>query len=113
MRRLNIEIQRAQDPQTIARLTAEREARANRANLLIGFQEQLVILQPIFNTMQPELRDIAGTMALNDPRGKIPLLPNGGNWGDFYTRMGIDPARAPRNIGHNQQRMTFTARRKN
>ena len=26
---------------------------------------------------------------------------------------GFDPARAPRNIGHNQQRMTFTARRQN
>lgn len=96
VRRLGLEIRAAQDPATIARLTAEREARANRANLLIGFQEQLVILQPIFNTMQPELRAIAGTMALNDPRGRVPLLPNGGNWGDFYTRMGIDPARAPR-----------------
>jgi hypothetical protein len=71
---------------------ADRNQRAHRANLLIGFQEQLVILQPIFDTMQEELRAMSGTMVLRDPNGVRALAPN---WGDFYTRMGIDPSTAP------------------
>ena len=73
--------------------TAERAQKAHRANLLIGFQEQLIILQPVFDTMQQELAAMAGTMSLRDPNGVHPLIAN---WGDFYTRMGIDPATAPR-----------------
>ena len=75
-----------------AALITQRRARAHRANLLIGCQEQLVILQPIFDTMMEELAAMSGTMVLNDPNGAHALT---GNWGDFYTRMGIDPARAP------------------
>ncbi len=96
VRRLGIEIRDARDPATIARLTEQRNAAADRANLLIGYQEQLVILQPIFDTMRPELQAMSGTMSLPDPTGRTRLLPNGGNWADFYTRMGIDAARAPR-----------------
>ncbi|HEU4726741.1 MAG TPA: DUF4157 domain-containing protein [Kofleriaceae bacterium] len=70
----------------------QRHDKAMHANLLIGFQEQLIILQPIFNTMQQELQAMSGTMVLHDPNGAHPLA---NNWGDFYTRMGIDPARAP------------------
>lgn len=81
----------AQDPSRVA-LLEQRNAKAHQANLLIGFQEQLVILQPIFDTMQDELRAMSGTMVLNDPNGAHRLT---GNWGDFYTRMGIDPSRAP------------------
>ena len=33
-----------------------------------------------------------GTMVLHDPNGVHPLA---NNWGDFYTRMGIDPSKAP------------------
>jgi Domain of unknown function (DUF4157) len=72
---------------------AQRREKAMHANLLIGFQEQLVILQPIFDTMMEELTAMGGTMVLNDPNGAHPLA---NNWGDFYTRMGIDPTRAPR-----------------
>jgi hypothetical protein len=35
---------------------------------------------------------MSGTMVLHDPNGAHPLA---NNWGDFYTRMGIDPAQAP------------------
>ncbi|MDX2282688.1 MAG: hypothetical protein NW241_00940 [Bacteroidia bacterium] len=73
-------------------LLDERRQKAHRANLLIGFQEQLVILQPIFDTMQAELRAMSGTMLLHDPNGAHPLI---GNWGNFYTRMGIDASAAP------------------
>jgi|GEM_PF-3585239 len=78
-------------PESAAKL-AQRHDKAMHANLLIGFQEQLVILQPIFNTMMQELNAMSGTMVLHDPNGAHPLA---NNWGDFYTRMGIDPARAP------------------
>ncbi len=71
---------------------ATRQQKAERANLLVGMQEQLVILQPIFNTMMDELRAMSGTMVLHDPNGAHPLA---NNWGDFYTRMGIDASRAP------------------
>jgi hypothetical protein len=42
--------------------------------------------------MQLELQAMSGTMVLHDPNGVHPLA---NNWGDFYTRMGIDPATAP------------------
>jgi hypothetical protein len=70
----------------------QRHDKAMHANLLVGFQEQLVILQPIFNTMMQELAAMNGTMVLHDPNGAHPLASN---WGNFYTRMGIDPSRAP------------------
>ena len=93
VRRLRNEIEAlpAGDPQR-AVLTTQRRALAHEANLLIGYQEQLVILQPIFDTMQEELAAMSGTMVLHDPNGAHALI---GNWGDFYTRMGIDPAQAP------------------
>ena len=75
-----------------AQKKALRDQTAHEANLLIGYQEQLVILQPIFDTMQEELAAMSGTMVLNDPNGVHELA---GGWGDFYTRMGIDPAQAP------------------
>ena len=65
----------------------ERKGHANRANLLVGYQEQLVILQPIFDTMGQELAAMSGTMTLGTPAGTIDLARN---WGDFYSRMGID-----------------------
>jgi hypothetical protein len=78
-------------PESVTKL-AQRRDKAMHANLLIGFQEQLVILQPIFNTMMEELQAMSGTMVLHDPNGAHPLA---NNWGDFYTRMGIDPSQAP------------------
>lgn len=78
-------------PESQAKLQ-QRHDKAMHANLLIGFQEQLVILQPIFGTMMDELTAMNGTMVLHDPNGAHPLA---NNWGTFYTRMGIDPSRAP------------------
>jgi hypothetical protein len=39
-----------------------------------------------------ELEAMAGTMNLHDANGTHPLV---GGWGDFYTRMGLDPATTP------------------
>ncbi len=91
-RKLGDEARAAPGTPEATRKLSERQQKAHHANLVIGFQEQLVILQPIFDTMQTELRAMSGTMVLHDPNGAHPLA---NNWGDFYTRMGIDPARAP------------------
>lgn len=92
VRRLGDEAATMPDTPEAAAKLAERQGLAQHANLLIGFQEQLIILQPIFDTMQRELAAMSGTMTLTDPNGTHPLA---NNWGSFYTRMGIDPATAP------------------
>lgn len=92
IRRLGDEARAAPGTPEAATKLAQRHAKAMHANLLIGFQEQLIILQPIFNTMMQELNSMSGTMVLHDPNGAHPLA---NNWGDFYTRMGIDKSRAP------------------
>lgn len=61
----------------------------HRANLLFGCHEQLLILQPVFEQMREELRIMSQTMTLDDSLGSHKLLPNGGDWGDFYQRMGL------------------------
>ena len=44
--------------------------------------------------MQQELGAMNGTMVLRDPNGTHRLA---NDWGNFYKRMGINPARAPAN----------------
>lgn len=73
----------------------QRNALMHEANILIGFQEQLIILQPIFDTMQAELTAMNGTMVINDPNGVHPLREN---WGDFHSRMGLVPSSGPTNL---------------
>ncbi|HEX3765982.1 MAG TPA: DUF4157 domain-containing protein [Kofleriaceae bacterium] len=92
IRRLGDEARAAPGTPDAATKLQQRHDKAMHANLLVGYQEQLVILQPIFNTMMEELTAMNGTMVLHDPNGVHPLH---NNWGDFYTRMGIDPTRAP------------------
>lgn len=91
-RRLGDEARAAPGTPDAAAKLAQRHDKAMHANLLIGFQEQLIILQPIFDTMTAELNAMSGTMQLHDPNGAHPLA---NNWAGFYTRMGIDPTRAP------------------
>jgi hypothetical protein len=97
VRRLGDEARATPGTPAAAAKINQRRDKAMRANLLIGFQEQLIILQPIFDTMQAELASMNGTMQLHDPNGAHPLA---NNWGEFYTRMGIDPARAPADPRH-------------
>lgn len=75
-------------------LEKQRNALMHEGNMLIGFQEQLLILQPIFDTMMEELTAMNGTMVLRDPNGVHELVDN---WGHFYTRMGVDTTTAPSN----------------
>lgn len=92
VRRLGDEARAAPGTPEAATKLQQRHDKVMHANLLVGFQEQLVILQPIFDTMMQELTAMNGTMVLHDPNGAHPLAHN---WGNFYTRMGIDPSRAP------------------
>ena len=64
------------------------------ANLTLVTHEQMVA-QPDYDRMQPQMKALAGEMVLVDPTGVHELLPNGGNWGNFYERLGYDPATAP------------------
>ncbi|MBF2053009.1 MAG: hypothetical protein IGS03_06035 [Candidatus Sericytochromatia bacterium] len=78
-------------------LMAEREALIHEANLLIGMQEQLTILQApdIFGDPMVSLLlgAMSGTMSLTDANGRHELLPGSSpstaNWADFETRMGL------------------------
>lgn len=63
-----------------------------RGNLNLGNQEQMeVIPQPtIFGKpdVSKNIAALSGTMNMHDANGVNSLLPNGGNWADFATRMG-------------------------
>jgi len=92
-RELGLQAQRLPAGAERDRLLAQRQEATERANLLLGFQEQHNILQQpsIFGNprMQNALNSISGTMTLTDANGTHNLLPGGGNWSDFETRMGL------------------------
>ena len=92
-RELGVQAQNEQDPTKRKALENQRQKLMERGNLLIGMQEQMEILQKpgIFEdkTMQNALGASGGTMSLNDANGNHKLLPNGGSWTDFQTRMGL------------------------
>lgn len=65
----------------------------NRANLLIGIHEQMVVIQgpQVFGdpAVGKLLETLSSEMYMTDANGTHKLLPNGGNWADFATRMGF------------------------
>ncbi|MDB5097386.1 MAG: hypothetical protein JWM80_1807 [Cyanobacteria bacterium RYN_339] len=76
-------------------LEQTREDMIARADLLLGVQEQQVILQSdhVFGnpTMQRLMAALTPHATLTDPTGVHQLLSDGqGNWADFKTRMGFD-----------------------
>lgn len=74
-------------------LLAERLAQAHRANVLVGIHEQMVVIQgpQVFGDPQVAmlLEALSSEMSMTDANGTHALLPNGGNWADFATRMGF------------------------
>ncbi len=78
-------------------LTQKRQTLMHIANVMIGCQEQMCILQSprVFTnaTMRWLVQGQGGAMMLHDamasPKRLIPLLPNGGDWTNFATRMGV------------------------
>lgn len=79
-------------------LLARREQLVAEANLFVGLHEQMDILQAPDVFGDPQVASLVdamdGQMSVTDPLGKHLLLPNGGRWTDFATRMGMVPARA-------------------
>ena len=43
--------------------------------------------------VREELKVLSDGIVVNDPRGMTRMLPGGGDWGNFYDRMGIDHSR--------------------
>jgi hypothetical protein len=74
-------------------LLAERLEAVHRANVLIGIHEQMVVIQgpQVFGDPQVYrlLQALSSEMVMTDANGTHQLLPHGGNWADFATRMGF------------------------
>lgn len=70
-----------------------RDERVREGNLWLGLHEQGCVLQPLFDEVREELKVLSDGIVVNDPRGMTRMLPRGGDWGDFYDRMGIDPSK--------------------
>ncbi len=92
-RQLGLQAQQESDPTKRQQLLDQRKQLVSEANLNLGNQEQMeVIQQPgVFGDpiVARNIGAIGGTMAVNDANGQTPLLPDGGNWSDFQTRMGF------------------------
>lgn len=71
----------------------------DRPNLLATFGEQLYRVQPEFEKARAYIRLLGGQMTISNPAQNTKALANypDGDWGDVYTRMGIDRAKAPPN----------------
>lgn len=92
-RDLGMQAQTETDPAKKQKLLDQRQELMERGNLMIGMQEQMEILQKpgIFEDkdMQRVIGASSGTMSLTDANGTHALLPEGGQWTDFQTRMGL------------------------
>jgi hypothetical protein len=64
------------------------------ANMTLVTHEQM-IAQRDYDGMVLQMNALRGRMTMEDPTGSHPLLPAGGNWGNFYERLGYDASRAP------------------
>lgn len=91
-RELGLQAQQEKDPAKRDALLAQRQALVEKANLNLGNQEQIEVIQKpgVFGNPEVAKRigSLGGTMNIHDANGTFPLLPNGGNWADFATRMG-------------------------
>ena len=95
-RQKGLEAEQTSDPAARQQLLDERKHLMNEANLNIGLQEQMTILQRPSIYGNPQMQDalgaIGGTMSLTDANGKHDLRPDGKNWSGFADRMGLRPA---------------------
>lgn len=100
-RELGILASRTPSPAQREQLLAERSQLIARANLEIGIQEQMFILQRRQVFGDPQVvkltAESAPAMYLPLPDQRLKLIPHGGNWSDFATRMGFRevPAGSP------------------
>ncbi|MBC7541838.1 MAG: hypothetical protein H7338_03825 [Candidatus Sericytochromatia bacterium] len=97
-------------------LLNQRKHLIDEGNLLIGCQEQLVILQQASIFGDKDVSWVMSQMSKNAslplPGGKeYKLLPDGGNWADFATRMGFE-AVSPQDFANSLSVEDFRAAKK-
>jgi hypothetical protein len=93
VRELGLQASKETDPANKKQLEKQRDDLMKKSNLHLFTQEQLTLEQPKIyenQTMKNAIGSIGGTMTLDGPSGRYDLLPNGGDWTDFKTRMGYD-----------------------
>lgn len=98
VRKLGLEAAQETDPAKKAQLEQQRDEVMKSANRHLFTQEQLTLEQPhIYGNqdMKNAVRSIGGTMTLKDPNGSYDLLPKGGDWTDYKTRMGYQEVGQP------------------
>ncbi|HEY9721420.1 MAG TPA: hypothetical protein V6D47_05375 [Oscillatoriaceae cyanobacterium] len=82
----------------IAALQNERKQWVYQGNILLAMQEQWFSAQTPQTFGNPQVAKLiarlSGSIELEDPNGAHTLLPKGGDWANFYTRMGLVPAPA-------------------
>ncbi len=96
-RELGLQAQSESNPEKRKALLEQREELMKGANQRLFIHEQESLERPHMYgdaDMKNAVRSIGGSMTLDDPHGKYDLLPQGGDWTDFQTRMGfqeVDP----------------------
>lgn len=91
VRELGLQASKETDPQKKKQLEQQRDELMKKSNMHLFTQEQLTLEKPQIyrnETMKNAISSIGGSMSLDDPNGRYNLLPNGGDWTDFKTRMG-------------------------
>jgi hypothetical protein len=91
-RELGLQAQAEKDPAKQAELEKQRESLIKEANIKLFIHEQKSLEQPHMygdKDMKNAVQSIGGSMTLEDPHGEYKLLPKGGDWTDFNTRMGF------------------------
>lgn len=96
----------------IAALQNERRQWVHQGNILLAMQEQWFSAQTPQVFGNPRVAKLvarlSGSLALQDPTGVHRLLPKGGDWANFFTRMGLVPA--PASTSADQQLGVFEFR---
>jgi hypothetical protein len=81
----------------LLRIMQDRDDVLLEANLYLGMQEQYCTLQTpqVFDDKDIEriIGALSGSMVANDATGVTRLLPEGGNWANFFDRMGLREAK--------------------
>jgi hypothetical protein len=92
-REYGLKAQSSKDPGMKLAYQAKRDRLMKEGNLLLGFQEQMEILQKpgVFEdpTVAHALKLVDQTMSVTDPNGVYDFLPKGGTWTNFSNRMGL------------------------
>lgn len=91
-RDLGVQAQKETDPAARLALLERRDKLMKEANIRLFIHEQTILESPsmyLDKDIKHAVSSIGGAMALKDANGVYPLLPQGGDWTDFKSRMGF------------------------